>query len=599
MSNDPFTEEVHKRDLDHCTIVEGESTVESNSSKKIKLDPTTNPQEQPIEQRTQDSEAEGMWWRLRLKNLPKFTDPKSLKKYLSKVGIENVKLNKAPKWDYAFLTFQNEQEQKVAIEKLKDAVMKKNTLQVEVANMSAEERAATFDKRATKKHAELEADTRTPSEKLADQVTPLHKLSYEDQIQQKTKSIHKVLSEFRKKISALTTNDENTREFLAWANGKSEFGQNLPCEVLPTVASPETNFYRTKCEFTFGRNLAGDKTVGFLLGLFRDGLTTVLSPEECLHVSEPAKKLARMMEEYVRASEYDVYDRVTKQGTWRTMLVRTQRTGEVMVIVQFSSQGMSEQQISEEKEKLKKYFQSDAESDKVKVSTLLIQIWDGLSNGMTDKAPLETLFGPGYVHEELLGFKFQISPTAFFQVNTPATECLYSIVRDWCALNANGTEVNKTTLLDLCCGTGTIGITMAKSVEKVIGIELCREAVEDARMNAKLNGLENTEYICSKVEDALHMVKRFKDSDSVVAVLDPPRSGVHQSVLKAVRSCSALKRIIYVSCDANQALSNFISLCRPTSNNWEGNPFKPKRAVPVDLFPLTKHCELIIEFERQ
>lgn len=105
-------------------------------------------------------------------------------------------------------------------------------------------------------------------------------------------------------------------------------GPDLPFEVLDPIASPDVYGYRSKCEFTIGRNPDGERTVGFLLGLYRHGITSVLSPESCLHVPDVSKRIAKAMEDYVRESDYDVYDRVDKVGVWRTMMVKAQRTGD-------------------------------------------------------------------------------------------------------------------------------------------------------------------------------------------------------------------------------------------------------------------------------
>ncbi|CAG8791151.1 15536_t:CDS:2, partial [Racocetra persica] len=158
--------------------------------------------------------------------------------------------------------------------------------------------------------------------------------------------------------------------------------------------------------------------------------------------------------------------------------------------------------------------------------------------------------------------------------------------------------------IDMCCGTGTIGIALSKSlgnkIDKVIGIELCEEAVEDAKFNAKLNGISNSEYILGPVEKNLKTLYSYKNADAgtAVAIVDPPRAGVHKNVIKALRECKAIDYFLYVSCDCNLATQNFIDLCRPTTNNFPGIPFKPARAVGIDLFPHAKQVELLIEFHR-
>lgn len=174
----------------------------------------------------------------------------------------------------------------------------------------------------------------------------------------------------------------------------------------------------------------------------------------------------------------------------------------VMILVQMNTDTLSEDQVAKEKQKLIEYW-NDFKNQQggAEVTTLLFQAWNGPSNGITDRAPVEVLTGDGIVHEELLGCKFRISSSSFFQVNTAATEILYSKCAEWC----NVGHGKKTTLLDLCCGTGTIGITMAKSVDRVIGIEMVPEAIVDAGKNCALNGKEEGYVMC--------MIKIFTSLD--------------------------------------------------------------------------------------
>lgn len=320
-----------------------------------------------------------------------------------------------------------------------------------------------------------EDDHRTPSEKLADQVTPLWKDSYETQLVKKNRNGTKQLMNLKRKIAELKdVRDDSQR---AWAYERGA----LPCEVLDPIGSPVIDGYRTKCEFTIGYNLDHEPTVGFLLGLYRDGVTSVLEPSECLNVSDIAKKIAKLMGDYVRRSDLPAYDRVEKTGVWRTIMTKTQSTGDILILVQIRAADLTPERLQQEKENLIKFWN---EESGVNVTTLIFQVWDGNSNGVTDKAPMETLTGDGYIHEVILGNRFRLSASAFFQVNTPAAEILYAKCAEWCSIDPN----KKTTLLDLCCGTGTIGITMARSVDHVIGIEMVPEAIVDAKVNAKLNG---------------------------------------------------------------------------------------------------------------
>ncbi|GBN59190.1 tRNA (uracil-5-)-methyltransferase A [Araneus ventricosus] len=196
------------------------------------------------------------------------------------------------------------------------------------------------------------------------------------------------------------------------------------------------------------------------------------------------------------------------------------------------------------------------------------------------------------MEETLLDMKFQVSPEAFFQINVPATEVLYSMVAD--LVNASSSA----TVLDICCGTGTISLCLAKKGAKVIGIEMCPEAVENARLNATNNGLPDVAFICGKAEDVIHTAIMKCNTSEIIAVVDPPRAGLHQKVLKAIRATSKIKKLIYVSCNSNAAYTNFVDLCRTPSNNYRGCPFYPVQAMVVDMFPHTPHKELVMVFER-
>jgi len=300
------------------------------------------------------------------------------------------------------------------------------------------------------------------------------------------------------------------------------------------------------------------------------------------------------------------------------------------------------------------------------------------------------------MEEELLDLKFRISPHAFFQVNTAGAEVLYQKVvdesrrgkeggREGVAEGEEGEEGPKL-ILDVCCGTGTIGICAATQLEKeeeemegegkvssttsggdlseeqqqqqqqekkknskslVLGIEMCESAVEDARVNAARNGVHNAAFICSKAEDVLLSMLRDRppshlsyssnanaaeearlaglspevratlreimtgrnsgnsssssssSSSSLVAIVDPPRNGLHADCLRALRNCKQVQRLVYVSCNPTKSLPrDAVALCGPTSQKLRGVAFRPVKAIPVDLFPHTSHCEVIVVFER-
>ena len=160
----------------------------------------------------------------------------------------------------------------------------------------------------------------------------------------------------------------------------------------------------------------------------------------------------------------------------------------------------------------------------------------------------------------------------------------------------------QTTLLDLCSGTGTLGLAFSKTVKEIIGIEMVPTAVENAKVNAQRNNVNHARYVCGKVEKELPAVLRNLTPEAltnVVAILDPPRCGVHPSVAKALRNVAGLKRIIYISCDQRALEKNCEPLTKPTSNNFSGSPFYGESAFGVDLFPQTPHVEMIVALKRR
>lgn len=192
-------------------------------------------------------------------------------------------------------------------------------------------------------------------------------------------------------------------------------------------------------------------------------------------------------------------------------------------------------------------------------------------------------------------------------MNQAAAEVLYSTVRQLCIPNPEeGGERTQFggTLLDVCCGTGAIGIITSPRVDRIIGIELIEQAVEDARHNAALNNVLNCEFIPGKAEVALPGVMSQLSSAGggpVAAVVNPARAGLHYRVVRALRNQPNIRRLVYVSCKPDgDAMRNFRELCCAPDpmKKLTGEAFSPTLAVPVDMFPHTPHCELVLLFER-
>ncbi|CAM5140190.1 unnamed protein product [Eretmochelys imbricata] len=206
----------------------------------------------------------------------------------------------------------------------------------------------------------------------------------------------------------------------------------------------------------------------------------------------------------------------------------------------------------------------------------------------------QLLYGERYIFEEVLGLKFRISPDAFFQIKTAGAEVLYQIVGKLSRADKN------TILLEVCCGTGAIGLCLACQAPKVVGVEVVEQAVEDAKWNATFNGVSNCGYHSGKAETVLLQFLMSREDDRLlVAVVNPSRAGLHYRVVQAIQNCEAIRTLIYVSCKPErEAMRNFLEFCCPPDSGKKlvREPSAPLLAVPVDMFPQTMHCELVILF---
>ena len=189
-------------------------------------------------------------------------------------------------------------------------------------------------------------------------------------------------------------------------------------------------------------------------------------------------------------------------------------------------------------------------------------------------------------------------------MNTPGAEKLYNVVIEKIREVAKNPE--ETLLFDVCCGTGTIGLTALKEgvVGRVVGVDISAPAIEDAKRNAELNGYSSendskARFIASRAEHVLGKELKACNSKYIIAVVDPARDGLHQDVVKALRNADGIQRIVYVSCNPTGSLVKDAGLlCAPATKRYTGLPFKPSSAQPADMFPLTGHCELVVTFDR-
>ncbi|XP_047668636.1 tRNA (uracil(54)-C(5))-methyltransferase homolog-B [Tachysurus fulvidraco] len=440
---------------------------------------------------------------------------------------------------------------------------------------------STSEKRNKKKFWFSGGEAVSLEERLAYTVTPLWRLSYEEQLQWKQEQQHKILIQM--------TNHLEQDSSLKSSKGELAF------PVLPIVPSPVQNGYRNKSTFSINKGVDGNpKTVGFYIGTGKGRNIVCIHGDHLLNIPSKHKLVGRSYEDFIRTSPLQPCLLFNDGGHWREITVRTNSAGNTMAIVYFHPQNLSPNEIDVHKESLVEYFQKGP-GTVCQLDSLYFQE-STMTRCSHKDSPYQLLYGEPHIYEEIFGLKFRISADAFFQVNRAAAEALYMTVGDLSKANEQGT------LLDVCCGIGAIGITLSSRLKKVIGIELIEQAVEDAKYNAALNGIQNCEFLSGKAEVVLpNLIATMHYEEALTAVVNPSRAGLHYRVIRALRNNPNLQRLIYISCKPEgEAMRNFKELCGKTDlkRKLTGKAFTPRIAVPVDMFPHTPHCELVLVLER-
>ena len=341
-------------------------------------------------------------------------------------------------------------------------------------------------------------------------------------------------------------------------------------EYLGIQGSPSQYEYRNKMEFTFGDEAKG---APLSLGMHIRGKSFgILTVDNCQIVDEDYRKIIKLTVEYFREQDLPYYRVMKAEGYLRHLVIRkAQNTGEILVNLVTTTQ--KDFDLTEYVKLLR------SQTYKGNLVSILHTENDSLSDAVIPEK-VNVLYGKDYIRETVLGLQFNISPFSFFQTNTKGAESLYSIVREFM-----GDSENKV-VFDLYCGTGTIGQIVAGAAKKVVGIELIEEAVEAAKENAKLNGLDNCEFLAG---DVAEIIKKVKDKPDII-ILDPPRTGVHPKALDYVIRFKA-KEIIYVSCNPKTLVNDLKVLTE--------RGYKVVQTKVKDMFPNTPHAETVVKLIKE
>lgn len=339
----------------------------------------------------------------------------------------------------------------------------------------------------------------------------------------------------------------------------------LPGEIIGRIVGAEnSNNYRNKAQLP----VAYDKDGKLCVGFFAPRSHRVIPMNGCMLQSSSFSKAAEVFLSWAEKNKIPPYDESMHKGVLRHLYLRyAEKTDQLMVCVVANAD-----ELRHEKDLVAALC-----SELPNLQTVVLNINKDKTNVITGKT-CRTLYGDGYITDELCGLKFRISPLSFYQVNRDQAERLYGIAAGYADLRPDET------LLDLYCGTGTIGLSMADKVKKLIGVEIIPQAVEDAGRNALENNIYNAEFICADAgKAAIDLHRRGITPDCIV--IDPPRKGCDKELITTIVQMSP-ERIVYVSCDP-ATLARDLAIF-----NTQG--YTTLKATPVDLFPRTGHVECVV-----
>ena len=354
-------------------------------------------------------------------------------------------------------------------------------------------------------------------------------------------------------------------------------------EISPIMGSKHIYEYRNKLEFTCADRkwlpwedieaAGGLEKIDSSYGLgfhIPNCFDKVLDIEECHLMPEINNRIRNGVRNYAREHRLSFYNEHTHEGQLRTLILRNNHKGEMMLVVSFG------EKVNEDCMGLLEWLHQEFPEI---ISLLYVE--NLKFNDTIGDLDIKVYSGQDHIIEEMEGLRFKVGPKSFYQTNTEQAYELYKVARDFAELSGN--EL----VYDLYTGTGTIANFVSRKAQKVIGIEYVPEAIEDAKVNSQLNGIENTLFFAGDMKDILNddFVSKYGRPD--VIITDPPRAGMHEDVVNVILN-AAPKRIVYVSCNpATQARDLQLLDAK----------YRVTKVQPVDMFPHTQHVENVVQLE--
>lgn len=326
--------------------------------------------------------------------------------------------------------------------------------------------------------------------------------------------------------------------------------------------------YRNKVQAAFGTTRGG----AIISGVYQSSTHNIVKVDSCMIEDVTADEIIVTIRNMIKSFRLGVYDERTRKGFLRHVLIkRGFATNEVMVVlvtgtVEFPSKNAFVKEL-------------------VKRHPCITTVVQNVNNAFTSLVLGEkelVLYGDGYISDILCSLRFRISPKSFYQINPVQTEAMYSYAIKIAEINRDSR------VLDAYCGIGTIGLIASQSAKEVVGIELNPEAVKDAKFNARLNSVDNIQFICADAGKMMVEAAKHKEKFDVV-IMDPPRAGSDINFMSSVVRLSP-KKIVYISCNPETLARDLLYFSK--------HKYKIKRIQPFDMFPHTSHIETVVMLSR-
>lgn len=337
----------------------------------------------------------------------------------------------------------------------------------------------------------------------------------------------------------------------------------IDLQVKDTIGMENPFNYRNKAQYPVGLNKEGKP----IIGVFANRTHEVIETNGCMIQNKQSEKIAKYICEFADKNNISVYNEETRKGLLRHIVIKVGiKTNEIMCILVLNGKKINNEQ------KLIKELVSNFRN----IKTIVKNVNTKDTNVILGKENI-TIYGEGYIYDELGDYTFKISPLSFYQINPVQTEKLYNLALEKAELTGN--EI----LLDLYCGIGTIGIFMANKAKAVYGIEIVEDAIKDAKENCKINNISNAKYYAGDTEKLLaDLIEKEKIIPDVI-VVDPPRKGLDKTTIENIKKIKP-KKVIYISCNPATLVRDLTCLIE----NYEVQEIQP-----IDMFPFSHHIENI------